>query len=223
MDPQVHIGQPKWTNEAYDMDNKNQSSAIVIIYDHEKQDGRASAKEGRPVFKTEPFIKIDFPGDNLVSVDRPLRDADKLEYPQAWERYQKKEQVVMNGTPLAHWPMMTRLQVAELNSLNIWTVEQLVSLPQVHAHKVMGYEMLKNKALQFLDMAKTSANAEKVAADKVLAEAELAKRDEENKLLREQLSTQAIQIQALQTAIANIAQPKRRGRPPKVKDGPNPA
>lgn len=175
------------------------------------------------MFKTEPFIKIDFPGDNLTSIDRPLRDADKLEYPQAWERYKNKEKQVIDGTPLAHWPMMTRLQVAELNALNIWTVEQLVQLPQVHAHKVMGFEMLKAKALQFLDSSRRMANAEKDAADKVAAEAELAKRDAENKELRDQLSVMSIQMQALQDAIGKMAQPKRVGRPPKVKDGTNPA
>lgn len=219
MEPRVHIGEPRWTNDAYDMNQQNNSSAIVVIYDHEKQDGRASAKEGRPVFKTEPFIKIDFPGDNLTSIDRPLRETDKLEYPQAWERYQKKEQAVINGTPLAHWPMMTRLQVAELNSLNIWTVEQLVSLPQVHAHKVMGFEMLKAKALKFLELAHQSANAEQVAAAKVLAEAELAKRDAENAELRAQLVQQGIQLKALQDLMSGMVQPKRSGRPPKVKHG----
>lgn len=215
MEPQVHVGQPNWTNEAFDLNAPQKSTALVVIYDREKQDGRASAKEGRPVFKNEPYIKIEFPGDSLTSIDRPLREDDKRKYPEAWDRYQKKEHAVMDGTPLAHWPMMTRLQVAELNSLNIWTVEQLVTLPQVHAHKVMGFEMLKAKALQFLDSARMMANAEAVAAEKARVADELAKRDTENSELRAQVAQQAIQIQALQQAIAGIAQPKRRGRPPK--------
>lgn len=214
MEPRVTIGTPSWTNESFDMNAPN-SSAIVVIYDYEKQDGRESERLGRPVFKTKPYIKIEFPGDNLTSIDRPLREEDKREYPQAWERYQKKEHMQIDGTPLAHWPMMTRLQVAELNALNIWSVEQLVTLPQVHAHKVMGFEMLKAKAIKFLESSKLAANAEAAEAERKRVQEEIEKRDAENKELRAQVEKQAIQLKALQDLVANMPARRKPGRPPK--------
>ena len=49
--------------------------------------------------------------DGLVKIERKLRDTDKSEFPQAWERYLKKVTTPLDGTPISEWPALNRARL----------------------------------------------------------------------------------------------------------------
>lgn len=127
-------------------------------YFHEvvDEDRAATMREGRPMARTRVFICIPTPGDPTLTIDRPMKEKDKLEYPQSWAAFQAKKAPAVEGTPIESWPLMSRETVFEMKALHIHTVEQFISIPESLTHKIMGYQTLKQKALAFLAVAKDS-------------------------------------------------------------------
>jgi hypothetical protein len=177
------------------------NTTMVYFYDREVKNEHKTLEAGRPIFDSVVFIKKVPPGDKLVEVDRKAYQEDKLRYPQAWEAYQKKQANPITGTPLEAWPLLARNQVAEFKAMNIFSVDQLASLPDAYGSKIMGFQGIKQKAQAFLKAASDSAGVEKM-------EAQLKERDE---LIRRQGEA----LQQMQAQIAELAAKRKPGRPKK--------
>jgi hypothetical protein len=201
----IEIGSANWVNEANQV---SKTACFVFFYDKEEPDNERSLREGRACFKMKTFIKKQVPGDNLVSIDRPVRDQDKLEFAQEWQKYLDKRPEQVDGTPIEQWPVLNRAQVAEFKALNIHSVEQFVQMPESHGAKIMGFNALKAKAKEFLTMAEEAGKAKELRA-------ELNQKDEQIADLSSKLAALASQVEAL-------SKPKR-GRPRKVHDVANAA
>jgi len=179
-------------------DNRpSKNGVIVVFYDKEVQDMKRTLAEGRACFNLRLYIRKEVPGDNLVAIDRPARDQDKFEFPREWERYQSKQTDVVDGTPIEQWPVLNRAQVAEFKALHINSVEQFVAMPMAHGAKIMGFNQLRDKALQFLNWQKEASQV-----------AEIKAKDAEKDSIIAQLQAR---LEALEKA-------PRRGRPRKVID-----
>lgn len=128
-----------------------------------------SQEEGRPIFIEIPYIEVITPGsrDNLVT---EATENYQNRFRRQWENFKLRQENPLEGTILSEVPWLTVSQVAELNALNIKTVEQLVNLPDSLAQKVMGSHQLRQRAQRFLDAAKGEATNTKL-------EAQLAERD----------------------------------------------
>lgn len=179
-----------WLNEN---NQAPKTGVLVMFYDREEQDMKRTEAEGRACYKMRTYIRKVVPGDNLVNIDRPLRDSDKYEFPAEWQRYQSKSDKV-EGTPIEQWPILNRAQVAEFKALNINAVEQFLSMPDGHGSKIMGFNMLKQKAREFLHWRQESAKVEEIKAKDAEKDAKIAD---------------------LEARLAALEAP-RRGRPRKV-------
>lgn len=201
----MQVGQPNWTDEHGDAVKHGN---LVYFYDHAKQDGKASKEKGHPVYKNVVFIHISTPGDNLLTIERPLREEDKEKYPREWRAYQNKNTKAVEGMPLEEWPQMNRLRVLELKALNIHTVEQLAQVPDGHASKIMGFYELKKQAAAFLSFAADAANIEKTKENERKLQAELAERDKQIQELK-------VKMEVLERLVSTDQPRRKPGRPRK--------
>lgn len=196
----MQIGeQAAWAVETVRGVEAAKNTTFVYFEERPVQNNAKSLQEGRPVFDNVIFIVKIPPGDKYNVVDRKASQQDKLNYPEQWERYQKKLEAKMPGTPLEAWPLLARNQVAELKALNIFVVEQLADLPDSQGSKIMGFQNLKQKAQAFLR-----------ATSGIEQESKLKERDDLIAKQGEALKALSEQVAALQ---AN--QKKKPGRPKK--------
>lgn len=143
-----------------------------------------SEKQGRPIFKDMPHIRKLVPGDASNVVERLAKEHDKRMHPREWEAFQRQQVTGVTGTPLEHWPQITRAQVKEAKYFEVHTVEQLAELSDTSCQKLgMGYADLRNKAKAYLQAAAGTAAA--------------TAQDAENKRLQEDISTLKAQIESL--------------------------
>lgn len=137
----------------------------------------ASTKAGRPIYDDVDMITIHSPGSKLTSiVDHAKRYTQGRPILAAKYRDWKSGQVASaGGTPLENFPFLFTKpsMIAELKYRNIFTVEQLATLPDSGKQTIMGGHELSQKAADWI--ASTAANAvdeEKEALKKRLAEME---------------------------------------------------
>lgn len=193
----IDVGRANWVNDQY---QETKNGTIIIFFEKEEKDAKATLESGTPKYKMVPWIIKEIPGDNLVKIERKVRDSDKDEFPALWDKFIKKQATPLEGMPLDHWAGINRAQVAEFKALGIYTIENFLDMPEGHGHKIMGFHDLRKKARAFM-----AASADSAALEKSQAQ---------NDALQKQ-------IDELKAMIANgaTAQPatgKRRGRPPKA-------
>jgi hypothetical protein len=147
----------------------------------------------------QPFVRIQIPGDKNTIIDQPARDHHRERFPRQWLHFQvqQSEGVAAEiGTPLARWQQdcpeeITRDHIAELSILKFVTVEQLALAGDQQLQRIMGGVGLRERARQYLNR-----------KNRVEATAEL----EDTKRQLAELQAQMAQL---------LAEPRRRGRPPK--------
>lgn len=114
--------------------------------------------EGRPIFYEEEYIRIIVPGSRDI-LESPLDDQYKRRFAsryKAWKDAKGEEQKV-EGTILSEVTWLTKSMVAELNAMNIFTVEQLAAVPDNLAVSIMGNQQLRQRARNFVEAAKGEA------------------------------------------------------------------
>lgn len=136
---------------------------------------------GRPIFKDVVMIRIITPGNRDNIVDREMQPHDKIRFRDAWERFQKGESEIGNGTRLVEWPLVSRSMSEELRFMGFFTVEQVAEANDAACDKVAGLRELKARAISWL---KVTNDAE--ATSKALADAEA--KDAQIRALQEQVA-----------------------------------
>jgi len=139
-----------------------------------------SATEGRPIFDEVPMVRIITPGSRDVMVNKAMMVYQER-FPVQWDRFQRKLTPAQEGTPLEEVPFLTVGQIAELKALNVFTLEQLAGISDTHSRHFMGCNGMKQKAVAYLESAKSAAP---ITAMKM----ELEKRDAEIEVLRGQVA-----------------------------------
>ena len=143
-----------------------ESNLFVSFYTEAVEIKAESEKQGRPVYRDVPFIKVVVPGDVNNIIERKASKEDEQKFPKAWARYKAQEADVMEGTPLEQWPQMSRSLVKEAKFFEIHTVEQLAGLSDINVSKIgMGYLELRNKAKAYLAAAAGTAGETAQAAE----------------------------------------------------------
>lgn len=156
-----------------------------------------SEKEGRPVFKEIPFVRIIIPGDRNNVLECKASEYYKGRYPKAWAAFQAGQKEGFIGTSLESWPQINRSQVKEAKYFEVHTVEQLAELSDVHCQRLgMGWSELRNKAKAYLNIAADTAKETAQAA--------------ENERLRTEMEAMRAQMQELMATAE-----KKPGRPKK--------
>lgn len=125
---------------------------IPSFYPRAVQNKRKSDEEGRAVFDEIDYVKILVPGDNKNVIDRKVRDEDKRRWPSQWKRYIEKRDPEVSGTPLKEWAYLSTSRVAELESLNIFSVQQLATISDDNLPRLgPGARDLVKRARHFLE------------------------------------------------------------------------
>lgn len=158
-------------------EHADDSKLFVVFYRGYERNEAKSLEAGRAVHDDVDMVKIMVPGQRDSVVSRATGEY-RARFPRQWEQYKANAEQVGSGTRLAEVPWLTPAQVADLNAVNVRTVEQLSTLPDSNAHTFMGLQGLKQRAQAFLDAAAGAAPALKL-------QSELEKRDAEIAELRE--------------------------------------
>ena|SRR5262245_7247030 len=146
----------------------------VRFYIGAVRDDAASESASRPIYRDVDCIQIFNSKDNVI--DRPVRDTDKQRWPNAYAAFKQsgKGEPGTVGTPLEHWPLMTRAQVEEYRYFKIFTVEQLAEMPDSIGGQIQGFQRLKALAKVMMEVAKGDAPFVKMRAEMEKRDGEIA-------------------------------------------------
>jgi hypothetical protein len=140
-------GSAEWVGVARDKDD----GCIPLFHMHAHHMKRASEREGRPIYEQRQFVKILIPGQKNEVPDREVTDEDKARWPEAWAKFTAKQEAILDGTPIDQWPYLNVARVAELQALNILTVEQLSKVADGYLQNIgMDGAQLRDRARQFI-------------------------------------------------------------------------
>lgn len=175
---------------------KDDDKLIVGFYLKAVKNNFKSTLEGRPVFDEVEFIKIITPGsrDVLDTKVTPTYQARFSARYAAWKA--KHDNEAVSGTFLSEVPWISLSLAAELNAMNVKTVEQLIAMPDIHGQKIMGFSQLKARCVRFMEAAAGEAPSLKLEA--------------ENEKLKSTVEQQARQIKEMQEAIKNLQKDKAK-------------
>lgn len=185
-----------------------ENEGITPIFFHSAiQNFAKSDAEGRPIFDEFEFCRILIAGDPHNAHVEPVTEAIKkrfaIEYHE-WKINNEARQHV-TGTPLRQWPLMTPARVAEFEALNIFNVEGLANLAEIHFQR--GYDLREwaARAKGWLEQAKDGS-----AVARYASENERLKGDVEQ--LKGQLATLTEQLAAFmkKQEAASAAESRRR-------------
>lgn len=183
------------TDAAFGKKNKADEVLLVIFSEDAIQDHNATIQEGRPIFKAVPFITIMVPGDKDSIVHRKASQMDLDRFPHQYAAFKNKQvQETAGGTPLAAIPLLSQVQVKELQFFNCYTVEQLANMPDSQAANFREIHALKALAKGYLEQAAGLAPLVKV-------QAELAQRDTQLAETQSALNDLAARFKALEAKV----------------------
>lgn len=146
-----------------------------------------SKEEGRAIFEETDYIRIYVPGDKSSVVERPVTYMDAERFADRYKKWQAGQSDAVVGTPLSALPGMTPSKVEEYKFFKVMTVEQLAEANDNLGQKFMSFQQDKQRAKNFLEVAKNNAPIEQMNA-------ELQKRDAEIENLRSMV--EALQVNA---------------------------
>lgn len=201
---------------ASDLDNKDfvgatnpDSRLAVVFYKKPVQNEFESQRQGRPIFFDADFVRIQVPGDTTTAIDTFAREEHKQRFPLHWARYQNSQGADAKeiGTPIDQWPMISKSQCEELRAIKFHTVESIATASDLQLQSIgmiagMSPFAFRDRAARFLKVAHDDSVANE-------AEGRAAAAEEKNRELEAKLL-------ALQEQVSKLAQPKKRGRKPKM-------
>lgn len=136
---------------------KRYSGANIKFFYSYNENREKSLKEGRPIFDEIPSISIQWPGQDETV--RRIEPQDMQEYPELYARFKAGSEPVLEGTPLAEWPMMSGSAMRELQYLGFKTVEQLAGATDDTKRKLGPLSKFVKLAKEWLEAANSDQNA----------------------------------------------------------------
>lgn len=146
-----------------------ESPPHIVFYFEEVEDRNASIEAGREIYKDVAFVQVLPAGGKDIFIDRAKswlgkqkQNAKNKRIPQehyeyyvkAFEAFEQGQREVTHGTPLKAWPQITPAQVRNLNTIRIYTVEDLAQANDDALSLIgMGARVLQQKAINWLETA----------------------------------------------------------------------
>ncbi len=124
-----------------------------------------------------------------------------------YEAWKKGQTETLNGVPLAAWSGVTPSQAEVLRMAGVYTVEDVSALTDTHKQRIAipGMTAIVDNAKRYL-----------LSIDKSSVTAALEEKDSQIADLKAQMEDLANLVRS--QSAAQSAEPRRRGRPPKVRD-----
>lgn len=137
-------------------------------------DPAASEKAGRAIYRDMERVRIQIAGDQFSAAVHPVDEGIIRRFEEAYEKWKRKGHMVVNGTPLAKWPLATPSFIKELEFLNIFSVDDLASVADVHLDRIADGRQWRDRALAWLKSAADGAAAAQYAAENVRLREDMA-------------------------------------------------
>lgn len=202
------------------------SGLYVEFFSDALHDKHASEQEGRPIYKQVEMVRILFPGDNTKTKIGKATDGNppyRERFQRQYEAFLKQQEVVQDGTPIEHWPPITKAQALELKAMNIHTVEMLANVADVNL-KWMGARQLRENAKSWLSEAESGKETIKLRNEIEELRSQLeamanqatgfSASQKETKVLHSEQAAPSLEAPDIKPIAT-----KMRGRPPKVANG----
>jgi len=113
-----------------------------------------SLEAGHPVYDDREYITIIVPGDKTSIVHRPVWAQDKERFSRQYAAFKQGLSQETTGLPLKLWGGCTLGQAKEFEYFNVKTVEQLAAMSDGNGAGIMGFNSLKQRAVDYLRNAK---------------------------------------------------------------------
>lgn len=183
--------------QAYRMAQSNPDRALLVTFEY------ASKQKSDGSFENVEMIRI-WLGRN-DEICRPITEQDKVRFRDRYDAFKKGEKAPVDGTPIAQCALATPANISACKSERIFTLEQLVETPDER--------LLRSSLVNFKYKCKDWLEAQKRHGYVGEMRSRIEKLEKENEILKERLKGDGKDTEV----VVEVA--KRRGRPPKVKDG----
>lgn len=199
--------------ELEDPQFKTADGSALRMYRDTARNYFLTEQEGRPIYddviycevispgsrdSTPVFEMIRYPND-LAKDHEPLYGSKYPELKSYVDTFIKDDEIdaSMAGTPLKAWPEIPRSLIATLRSQSVFTVDALAALPDTKLN-IVGPDgrTWRAKAEAYIQSAKDTAYATKLAADLERAQDDIKVRDDQIKDLSERLARMEAQLNA---------------------------
>lgn len=128
-------------------------------------DPAASEKAGRAIYRDMERVRINIAGDQFSAAVHPVDTAIIDRFEEAYAKWKRKGHQAVNGTPLVKWPLATPSFVKEMEFLNIFSVDDLASVADVHLDRIADGRQWRDRAAAWLKSAADGAVASRYAAE----------------------------------------------------------
>lgn len=134
---------------------------------------KATEEAGKPVFKAVEYVEIIIPGDKHSRPVYKVTAVHREKYADHYDRFIKGVEQKRSGTPLEHWGRVTDTQVAEMNAVSIFTIQDLALLDDGKLQGLgSGGNELREQAKVYLTMEVDRRGAEEQSIRALRAEEE---------------------------------------------------
>lgn len=140
------------------------SGLHVRFYNDALLNEAKSEKEGRPIYDNVEMVEILFAGDTTKKKGGKATDGNPpyyLRFPKQYAMFKQQNEEVQDGTPIEHWPPITKAQAMELKAINIHTVEMLAATSDANL-RWMGARQLRENAKAWLNEAEAGKETMKL-------------------------------------------------------------
>jgi hypothetical protein len=136
-----------------------------IFFVEAVQDHAASERQGRAIYIDKERVRIHIVGDSTAAT-HPVDEGIKRRFAEQYEAWKRKETGShIKGTPLKKWPMSTPSMMRELESWNIFSVEDLGAVSDGNVQNITDGRALRDKATAWLKSAVDGAAVMKLASE----------------------------------------------------------
>lgn len=181
--------------QAYRAAQSNPDKALLVTFEY------AAKQLPDGAFENVEMIRI-WLGRN-DEICRPVTPQDKIRFRDRYDAFLKGEKAPADGTPIAQCALATPANVSACKAERIFTLEQLVETPDER--------LLRSSLVNFKYKCKDWLEAQKRHGYVGEMRSRIERLEKENEILKERLKADGKDAEA--------EAPRRRGRPPKVKDG----
>lgn len=145
---------------------KADAGLLVTFYIGTRKNEVKTADAGRAIFDELEYVRISVPGQRDVLFDGPAKEDHIKRFGRQYKAFKEGQEIAQTGTPIEHWPLMTKGMVEEYKHLRINTVEQIADLSEAVIGKVgIGARDLQKKAKAWLASAAGTADTQRFATE----------------------------------------------------------
>ena len=172
--------------------------------------------QSRPIFEDQTWIEIRIPGNQHLTIERPIETNDQYRFPRQWSYFKQTHgpEGQNVGTPLSQWPLLRPSHIEELKALRFYTVEQ-VAFASDEQIKAMGMgpgmapSAFRERAKLYLESAKDSALAVKQADEIKARDKEIADLKASQQAQAQKQEKEMAELRALISAAAQNTKEKK--------------